>query len=184
MRSLFKKARKLAKLYGGCIVFIDEIDSFGTPRRPDSGFGGQTSHNATINQFLTELDGLRKTENNIVVFAATNTSEEELDPAVMRSGRFDRKIRVERPSTADRIELINFYLGRIQYQEGINVALIAEKAMWFSAADIDNMVREAAVFAQRENRVAVTEADLFQGRHSLGRCDRHGIRQEGSQGNC
>jgi len=72
IKSLFKKARQLAAIEGGCIIFIDEIDAFATPRVEDQGFGGGISHNATINQFLTEMDGLRKKENNIVVIAATN----------------------------------------------------------------------------------------------------------------
>src|SRR6185436_15781356 len=66
MKSLFKQAREMAKMHGGCIIFIDEIDSFARPRMADTGFGGAISHNATINQFLTEMDGLRQAENNIV----------------------------------------------------------------------------------------------------------------------
>ncbi len=94
MKSLFNQARALAKLEGGCIVFIDEIDSFARPRGADTGFGGgRMDMNSTINQFLTEMDGLRNTENNIVIIAATNVPENELDSAIMRAGRFDRKIK-------------------------------------------------------------------------------------------
>ncbi len=161
MKGLFKKARKLAKIYGGVIIFFDEIDSFATHRRADTGLGGgQTSHNATINQFLTELDGLRKTENNIVVFAATNSGEEELDAAIMRSGRFDRKIQVDYPGTRDREGLVKFYLNKIQHDSSCNPTILAKQTIWFSPADIDNLVREAAIFAQREKREVVSQKDL------------------------
>lgn len=113
MRSLFKQARNLAAMEGGCIIFIDEIDSFARPRMADTGFGGGISHNATINQFLTEVDGLRKKENNIVVIAATNVPEDELDSAIMRAGRFDRKIHVTRPNLKERQQLFDFYLSGV-----------------------------------------------------------------------
>lgn len=160
MKHLFKTARKLADIEGGCIIFIDEIDSFARPRQEDHGYGGVMSNNATINQFLTELDGLRKKENNIIVMAATNVNEEDLDSGIMRSGRFDRKIRVEKPSTIERLELIKFYLKKIDHEPNLNVDYIAEKAMWFSASDIENMVREAGIYAMREKRTKVTETDL------------------------
>ena len=160
MKSLFKKARKFAKIYGGCIIFIDEIDSFATPRRSDKGWTGQISENATINQFLTELDGLRKQENNIVVFAATNFNEAELDPAIIRSGRFDRKIRVDYPGTQDRKSLIDFYLNKVQHDPQCDSELLAKETMWFSAADIDTLIREAAIFTQREKRQSVSNVDL------------------------
>ncbi|NTV28724.1 MAG: AAA family ATPase [Candidatus Omnitrophica bacterium] len=175
MRSLFKKARKLAKVYGGCIIFIDEMDSFATPRKQDMGFGGQTSHNATINQFLTEIDGLRKTENNIVVFAATNMNEEELDPAIIRSGRFDRKIRVDYPNRKDREDIVNFYLRRIKYEPKCDVATLAKETMWFSPADLDSLVREAAIFARRENAELVKNEHLQKAKdHLIGLLSKNG----------
>ncbi|MEI8011245.1 MAG: AAA family ATPase [Candidatus Omnitrophota bacterium] len=167
MRSLFKKARKLARIYGGCIIFIDEMDSFATPRREDIGFGGQTSHNATINQFLTEIDGLRKQENNIVVFAATNFNEDRLDPAIIRSGRFDRKIRLDYPSCKDREDILNFYLKKIEHDDGVDVLTLAKETMWFSPADIDTMVREAAIFAQREKALKISYAHLSSAKDHL-----------------
>ncbi|MBI4309200.1 MAG: AAA family ATPase [Candidatus Omnitrophica bacterium] len=111
MKSLFKQARALAAMEGGCIIFIDEIDSFARPRQADKGFGGAMDHNATVNQFLTEMDGLRQKENNIVVIAATNVSEEDLDPAIMRAGRFDRKIHVTYPNLKERKQMFDFYLS-------------------------------------------------------------------------
>lgn len=162
MKSLFKEARNMAKLEGGCIVFIDEIDSFARPRTGDSGgsIGAQSDHNATINQFLTELDGLRQTENNIVVIAATNVPEEELDSAIMRSGRFDRKIEINKPTASDREELLRFYLKKITSDPAINVPATADKMKWFSPADINNMVREAAIISMRDRRAISSQADI------------------------
>jgi cell division protease FtsH len=161
IKSLFKKARQLAAVEGGCIIFIDEIDSFATPRAEGHGFGATTSNNATVNQFLTELDGLRKRENNIVVMAATNVPPEKLDTAIMRSGRFDRKITIEKPTAKEREALISYYLKKVAFDTSIDVPLVAEKSQWFSPADIHNMVREASVLAMRERRSSITQADLL-----------------------
>ncbi|HNV23265.1 MAG TPA: AAA family ATPase [Candidatus Omnitrophota bacterium] len=160
MKSLFKEARALASLHGGCIIFIDEIDSFARPRGVDHGFGGTMDRNATINQFLTELDGLRNTENNIVVIAATNVPEEELDPAIMRAGRFDRKIHITKPNLEERKALFKFYLGRVKTEENLDSELLARKALYFSPSDIDNMVREAGLVALRDKRTIINMKDL------------------------
>jgi len=162
MKTLFKQARALASMHGGCIIFIDEIDSFARPRKQDMGFGGVMDHNATINQFLTELDGLRKLENNIVVLAATNVPEDELDTAIMRAGRFDRKIYVTKPNLEERKELFEFYLKRVQSESGIDTGMLARKALWFTPSDIDNMVREASVIALRDKRKIVSMKDMSQ----------------------
>lgn len=161
MKSLFKQARAQASLEGGCLIFIDEIDSFARPRQADRGFGGGTiSHNATINQFLTELDGLRQAENNIVVIAATNVGEDELDPAIMRAGRFERKIYVTKPNLTERRDLFNFYLSRVDADPSIDTDLLARKALYFSPSDIDAMVREAGLVAMRDKRAQITYKDL------------------------
>jgi len=162
MKSLFKQARALADMHGGCIIFIDEIDSFARPRLADTGWGGATSHNATINQFLTELDGLRRTENNIIAIAATNVEEQDLDEAVMRAGRFERKIYVTRPNLKERQDIFDFYLKRIDLEmEGpIDTTQLAKRTLWFSPADIDYMVREASILALREKRTKITMKDL------------------------
>ncbi len=159
MKALFRQARATAKIEGGCIIFIDEIDSFARPRQAERGFGGATSHNATINQFLTEMDGLRQTENNIVVIAATNVSEDELDPAVMRAGRFDRKIYVTRPNLNERKELFAFYLRRVKTASDVNAEILARRALGFSPADIANMIREASLIATRNKRREITMKD-------------------------
>jgi cell division protease FtsH len=160
MKTLFRQARALAKLEGGCIIFIDEIDSFARPRQPERGFGGATSHNATINQFLTELDGLRAAENNIIVIAATNVSEQELDPAIVRAGRFERKIHVTKPNLKERVDLFRFYLSRVKTEANTDSQLLARKALFFSPSDIDSMVREAGIIALRDKRDTITMKDL------------------------
>lgn len=160
MKSLFKQARALAKMEGGCIIFIDEIDSFARPRQAEHGMGGATDHNATVNQFLTELDGLRQTENNIVVIAATNVPEDELDPAIMRAGRFDRKIHITKPNLQERKELFEFYLSKVKTDSSVNADFLARKTLWFSPADIDNMIREAGLIALRDKRNTITMKDL------------------------
>ncbi len=162
MKSLFKQARTLADMDGGCIIFIDEIDSFARPRMADSGWGGATSHNATINQFLTELDGLRKTENNIIVIAATNVEEHDLDEAVTRAGRFERKIYVTRPNLKERKDIFDFYLKKVKTapNTAINTDLLARRCLWFSPADIDYMIRESSIIAMRNGRAEITDKDL------------------------
>jgi len=161
MKSLFKQARALAKLEGGCIIFIDEIDSFARPRAADKGFGGgRIDMNATINQFLTEMDGLRNTENNVVVIAATNVDEGELDNAIMRAGRFDRKIHVTKPNLKERQEIFNLYLGKVKHEEKVNTNILARKTVWFSPAEIESMVREASLVGLREGRDTLNMNDM------------------------
>lgn len=160
IKSLFKEARVLADLHGGCLIFMDEIDTIARKRVGVSGMGAGISHNATINQLLTELDGLRQTENNIVVIAATNISESEFDPALMRAGRFDRKIYVEYPNLEDRKEIIKYYLNKVGYDRSLNAAVLARKTVFFSPADLANMIREASLVAVRNKRKLITMKDI------------------------
>ena len=160
MRALFKQARSIAKMEGGCIIFIDEIDAFARPRMADTGFGGGISHNATINQFLTELDGLRKMENNIVVIAATNFSEGELDSAIMRAGRFDRKIYIHNPNLKERKEIFDFYLSKVQIDNQVNSSVLARRTLWYTPSDIDAMIRESGIIALRDRRKKINMKDL------------------------
>ncbi|RKY44283.1 MAG: cell division protein FtsH [Candidatus Omnitrophota bacterium] len=160
MKNLFKEARTLAELQGGCIIFIDEIDSIARPRVGITGLGGGISYNATINQLLTELDGLRQEENNIVVIGATNVREDELDPALMRAGRFDRKIYVGKPGLEDRRKLFEYYLKKTSYEASVDCSILARKTVGFSPADIANMVREASLIAVRNQREKITYKDL------------------------
>ncbi len=162
VKSLFKQARSLADIHGGCLIFIDEIDSIARHRVAQTGMGGGISHNATINQLLTELDGLRQTENNIVVIAATNIAENEFDPALMRAGRFDRKVYVDYPNLDDRKNIFDYYLNRVGYDKSINSALLARKTVSFSPADIASMVREASLIAVKNGRKEIVNKDLSQ----------------------
>ncbi|MBI5150302.1 MAG: AAA family ATPase [Candidatus Omnitrophica bacterium] len=176
MRSLFKQARAEARIHGGCIIFIDEIDAFAQPRQTEKGLGATTSHNATINQFLTEMDGLSKRENNIVVIAATNAEEDDLDPAIMRSGRFDRKIYVEKPNTKERVALLQYYLGKVKTEKNINIELLADRCKWFSPSDINNLVQEAGVLALRDRSETITQKHLDQSlRRLLASIERMGV---------
>ncbi len=160
IRSLFKEARALAELHGGCIIFIDEIDSVARPRRDDAGFGGQMSANAAVNQLLTELDGLRKKENNLVVIGATNVDEKDLDPALMRAGRFDRKIYIGLPGLKDRENLFGFYLKKVRCGNDISISQLARKAVYKSPADINNIVREAGIIAIRNHKDSIGMAEI------------------------
>ncbi|MEI7999416.1 MAG: AAA family ATPase, partial [Candidatus Omnitrophota bacterium] len=161
MKNIFKEARQLAKAESGCIIFFDEIDSFATPRSTDHSFGGGSiSHNAAINQFLTELDGLRQQENNVVVIAATNMSEYNLDPAILRAGRIERKIYVNLPNLKERIDLFRFYLKRVTTDDSVNAEMLGRKTLWFSPSDIDSMIREAGLFALRDKRDCINSKDL------------------------
>ena len=161
IKSLFKEARVLAEIEGGCIIFIDEIDTIARPRVGVSGMGAGMDYNATVNQLLTELDGLRQAENNIVVIAATNVSESELDPALMRAGRFDRKIYVGKPNLEDREKLFAYYLAKTQYNKNsVDIKILARKTVGFSAADVFNMVREASLVSLRNKNEKITNKDL------------------------
>ena len=97
MKDIFKEARAMARAEGGCIIFFDEIDSFATPRQQDLGYGGIHSHNATVNQFLTELDGLRQQENNIFVLAATECKRKRPRPCHLEGGKNRKKIYTSGP---------------------------------------------------------------------------------------
>lgn len=161
MKSLFKQARAVAKLEGGCIIFIDEIDSFARPRGADMGFGGgRMDMNSTINQFLTEMDGLRNTENNVVIIAATNVPEHELDSAIMRAGRFDRKVNVTRPNLEERTEIFKLYISKLKADPKVDPEVLARKTVWFSPAEIESTCREAALIALRDGRDVINMKDL------------------------
>lgn len=161
MKTLFKQARALAKLEGGCIIFIDEIDSFARPRGADTGFGGgRLDMNATINQFLTEMDGLRNTENNIAIIAATNVDPSELDSAIMRAGRFDRKITVTKPNLKERELMFRHYLAKVKTTGDVKADILARKTVFFSPAEIESMVREASLIALRDSRDTMQNKDL------------------------
>ncbi len=159
VRQLFQKARRLAYAEGGCIVFIDEIDAVGR-KRVFSAFGGTEETNSTQNQLLAEMDGLGDKEENVIVMGATNASQDTLDEALLRPGRFDRKIFVEKPDLQEREELFRYYLSKIKYDEKLDIARFARKAVGKSPADIANLTKEAALIATRTKEDKVTAEHL------------------------
>lgn len=159
VRQLFQRARRLAYAEGGCIIFIDEIDAVGR-KRVFSAFGGTEETNSTQNQLLAEMDGLGEKEENVIVIGATNASEDSLDAALLRPGRFDRKIYVDKPDLSEREDLFRYYLSKIKYDEKLDIARFARKAVQKSPADIANITKEAALIATRDKRDTVTSDDL------------------------
>jgi len=163
VRKIFKQARQLARIEGGCIIFIDELDAVGTSRGADLGFGAQTERNNTVNELLVQMDGLESARFNIVVIGATNASESVLDPALLRPGRLDRKIYVDRPGLDDRHKLFAFYLAKVKTEPDIDVARLARRAVWKSPAEIENIVKEAALIAARNKHPLIAFKDLSEG---------------------
>ncbi len=159
VRQLFQQARKLAYAEGACIVFIDEIEVIGRGRT-FSYMGGGEETNSTQNQLLVEMDGLESNKNNIIVIGATNANEEVLDKALLRPGRFDRKITVNLPNFKDREKLFEFYLGKVKADKTIDVAKLAKKTIYSSPADIENIVKEAAIIATRNKKDMVEFSDI------------------------
>jgi cell division protease FtsH len=152
IRKLFKQARNLAYAEGGCIIFIDELDAVGAQRAVDRGFGGQTESNTTLNQLLVEMDGLKEKDYNIVVIGATNVPESFLDIALLRPGRFDRKIYVDFPNLEEREKLFDYYLKEVKYDSSLDISRLARMAVQKSPADIANLIREAALIAVRNKK--------------------------------
>jgi len=160
VRKLFKKARQLAYSEGGCIVFIDELDAVGARRATDSGFGGQTEFNTTLNQLLVEMDGLKEKDHNIVIMGATNAPESFLDPALLRPGRFDRKIYVDSPNLEEREKLFNYYLKEVKYDPSLEIPRLARMTVGHSPADIANLVRESALIAVRNRKESISQKEI------------------------
>jgi cell division protease FtsH len=158
VRKLFKKARQLAYGYGACIIFIDEIDAVGRGRSFSFLGGGET--NTTQNQLLVEMDGLKEKEENVIVIGATNAPESVLDKALLRPGRFDRKIYIDRPGLEGREELFHHYLRKVKHDPSIDISRLARNTVYKSAADIENIVKEAALIATRKSKENVEWEDL------------------------
>jgi len=168
IRSLFKRARLLAEFKGGCIIFIDEIDALGARRGLDVGFGGTTEHNTTLNQLLVEMDGLKDKDSNIIIIGATNIGEVFLDPALLRPGRFDRKIYVDMPYLDDREKLFNYYLKKTKYDEqDVKIDRLARITIGYSPAEISNLVREATLICIRYKRELISMRDIDEARERI-----------------
>ncbi|TLS31072.1 hypothetical protein PpBr36_02351 [Pyricularia pennisetigena] len=152
VRDLFKEARKHAP----CIIFIDEIDAIGKARDSGARFGGNDEREATLNQILTEMDGFNSNE-QVVVLAGTNRPD-ILDKALMRPGRFDRHIHIDRPTMKGRADIFKVHLARILTKEDFEYLCgrLAALTPGFAGADIANVVNEAALVAARDNAESVT----------------------------
>lgn len=160
VRKLFNKARQYAYAEGACIVFIDELDVIGR-ERTFSYMGGGQETNSTQNQILVELDGLDSAKHNVIVIGATNASEDVLDKAMLRPGRFDRKIYITYPNLPEREDLFKYYLAKIKYNEiSVDIGRLARRTVYKSPADIENIVKEATLIATRNKKEAVDMDDL------------------------
>jgi len=168
IRSLFNRARTLAEFDGGCIIFIDEIDALGARRGLDAGFGGTTEHNQTLNQLLVEMDGLKEKDANIIIIGATNVPQTYLDQALLRPGRFDRKIYVDKLNLEDRCKIFEYYLKKVKYdQNDIKIDRLARITVGYSPADISNLVREAALITVRRKKELIGMLDIDAARERI-----------------
>ena len=152
VRDLFKQAKEKAP----CIVFIDEIDAIGKKR--DGQVGGNDEREQTLNQLLTEMDGFEG-NNGVIILAATNRPE-SLDPALLRPGRFDRRVPVELPDLKGREEILKVHARKIKVADNVDFNKIARMASGASGAELANIVNEAALRAVRDGRKFATQADL------------------------
>jgi len=155
VRSLFDKAKKNAP----CILFIDEIDAVG--RRRGAGLGGShDEREQTLNQILVEMDGFEPTQ-NIIVIAATNRPD-VLDPALLRPGRFDRRVMIDLPDLKDREAILKVHSQKKPLAKDADLKIIAERTAGFSGADLANILNEAAILAARGNQKEIKNEDLFE----------------------
>ncbi len=153
VRDLFKQAKEKAP----CIVFIDEIDAIGGKRNA-SGMGGNDEREQTLNQLLTEMDGFEG-NSGVIILAATNRPE-NLDPALLRPGRFDRRVPVELPDLQGREDILKVHAKKVKTDSNIDYNIIARMASGASGAELANIINEAALRAVREHRKVVTQKDL------------------------
>lgn len=156
VRDLFEQARRQAP----AIIFIDELDALGRARGAYPGMGGHDEKEQTLNQLLSELDGFDP-RNGLVLLAATNRPE-ILDPALLRAGRFDRQVLVDRPDKAGRIAILKVHAKKAKITDDLDLEQIAALTPGFSGADIENLVNEAALLATRRDADAVTLEDFNQ----------------------
>ena len=156
VRDLFEQAKKKAP----CIIFIDELDAIGKSRSGSMGVvGGNDEREQTLNQLLTEMDGFTASDKPVIVLAATNQPE-VLDAALLRPGRFDRQVLVDRPDLIGRKTILEIYTRKVKLADEIDLDSIAQATSGFAGADLANMVNEAALLAARANRKSVEQQDL------------------------
>ena len=156
VRDLFEQAKKKAP----CIIFIDELDAIGKSRSGSMGVvGGNDEREQTLNQLLTEMDGFNASDKPVIVLAATNQPE-TLDAALLRPGRFDRQVLVDRPDLSGRRTILDIYGNKVKLDPAVDMESIAAATSGFAGADLANLVNEAALLAARADRKTVTQADL------------------------
>jgi len=156
VRDLFEQAKKNAP----CIIFIDELDAIGKSRSGSMGVvGGNDEREQTLNQLLTEMDGFASKDKPVIVLAATNQPE-VLDAALLRPGRFDRQVLVDRPDLSGRKTILEIYAKKVKLAEGVDLDRIAQATSGFAGADLANLVNEAALLAARAMRKSVEQQDL------------------------
>ncbi len=155
VRDLFEQAKKEAP----CIVFIDELDAIGKSRSSSGFYGGNDEREQTLNQLLSEMDGFAAEDATVIVLAATNRPE-ILDPALLRPGRFDRQVLVDRPALSGREAILKIHAQTVKLGEDIDLKAIATRTPGFAGADLANLVNEAALLAARNQRESVAQADF------------------------
>lgn len=155
VRDLFEQAKKKAP----CIIFIDELDAIGKSRSSGGIFGGNDEREQTLNQLLTEMDGFSAGDATVIVLAATNRPE-ILDPALLRPGRFDRQVLVDRPDLSGRLTILEIYAKKVKLSAEVNLKEIATRTPGFAGADLANLVNEAALLAARDQRETVAQGDF------------------------
>ena len=156
VRDLFEQAKKNAP----CIIFIDELDAIGKSRSGSMGVvGGNDEREQTLNQLLTEMDGFASKDKPVIVLAATNQPE-VLDAALLRPGRFDRQVLVDRPDLSGRKTILEIYANKVKLADGVDLDRIAQATSGFAGADLANLVNEAALLAARAKRTQVEQKDL------------------------
>src|SRR3990167_5909539 len=154
VRDLFRRAKKSAP----CIIFIDEIDAVG--RQRGAGIGGShDEREQTLNQILVEMDGF-ETDTQVIVMAATNRPD-VLDRALLRPGRFDRRITIDLPDINEREEILTVHAKNVPLQKDTKLRLIAQRTPGFSGADLSNLVNEAAIFAARKDKKVISMDELI-----------------------
>ncbi|HEY9884087.1 MAG TPA: ATP-dependent zinc metalloprotease FtsH, partial [Thermosynechococcaceae cyanobacterium] len=155
VRDLFEQAKKQAP----CIVFIDELDAIGKSRNSGGFYGGNDEREQTLNQLLAEMDGFAVGEATVIVLAATNRPE-VLDPALLRPGRFDRQVLVDRPDLPGRELILKIHAQKVKLGADVDLKAIATRTPGFAGADLANLVNEAALLAARNQRETVAQEDF------------------------